>query len=156
MKKFISNILFAFSLAAILNLQFGLAQSDTMAQPQMDRLDEIVLNHSVDFSVEKGDSLYKIAKKFGTTVDLLKRMNRLETDVIYPGTQLKVLRGEFSIQVDKSENILRLLLADRLRFNGSVNSVAFEVKAHPPGPEKVIQTVRRNHGAGFVPGGINK
>ena len=38
MKKFISNILFAFPLAASLNLQFGLAQSDTTAQPQMVRL----------------------------------------------------------------------------------------------------------------------
>ena len=62
MKKFISNILFAFPLAASLNLQFGLAQSDTTAQPQMARLDEIVLNHSVDFSVEKVTAFTKLPK----------------------------------------------------------------------------------------------
>ena len=42
------------------------------------------------YRVKRGDSLAKIAKRFGTTVSELKRINRLKSSVIYPGQKLKV------------------------------------------------------------------
>lgn len=65
------------------------------------------------YTVKPGDSLYKIAKRYDTTVSLLKKSNGLKTDVIQPGAKLKVLKAPFAIRVDKSENILTLDLGGR-------------------------------------------
>lgn len=40
------------------------------------------------YSVKEGDSLYKISKKFGVTIDYLIYMNNLVSTDIYPGTTL--------------------------------------------------------------------
>ncbi|MEJ5173615.1 MAG: transglycosylase SLT domain-containing protein [Hydrogenothermaceae bacterium] len=37
------------------------------------------------YKVEKGDTLYSIARKFGTTVESIKRLNKLESEDISPG-----------------------------------------------------------------------
>lgn len=71
-------------------------------------------NTSTVYKVVSGDSLYKIAKKFKTTVGLLKKANHLDRDTIYVGEELKVTTVPFSIFVDKSDNILQLKLADRV------------------------------------------
>ena len=65
-------------------------------------------------TVVAGDSLYAIAKKYHTTIDLIKKSNGLHKDVIIPGMKLKVITGEFSILVDKSSNILYLKLNDKV------------------------------------------
>jgi hypothetical protein len=41
-------------------------------------------------TVQKGDSLFKIAKHYGTTPDALKRSNGLKSDVIHPGQKLNI------------------------------------------------------------------
>ncbi len=64
-------------------------------------------------TVLEGDSLYTIAKKYGTTSALIRRLNNLEKETIYPGMKLKVVSAPFSIRVDKSSNTLRLFLEDR-------------------------------------------
>jgi len=43
------------------------------------------------YFVQEGDSLWKIAKRYHTTVDTIKAFNHLEGDTIYPGQQLKIL-----------------------------------------------------------------
>jgi lipoprotein-anchoring transpeptidase ErfK/SrfK len=63
-------------------------------------------------SVVEGESLYTIAKKYGTTSALIRRMNSLSKDVIYPGMKLKAVNGKFYARVDKSQNTLRLFLND--------------------------------------------
>lgn len=42
------------------------------------------------YTVQEGDSLWKIAKQFGVSVDLLKARNQLQSDGIKPGTTLKI------------------------------------------------------------------
>lgn len=42
----------------------------------------------VIYYVQPGDSLWSIAKKFKTTIDLIKSSNNLKDDIIYPGQQL--------------------------------------------------------------------
>jgi len=61
-----------------------------------------------EYVVVPGDSLYKIAQKYKTTVELIKQANGLKSDVIVPGQKLKVSMGTFSILVDKSANTLVL------------------------------------------------
>ena len=63
---------------------------------------------AVIHKVEPGDSLVKIAKKYHTTVELIKRRNNLSGDNIRAGQQLSVYAGDFTIYVDKSQNILIL------------------------------------------------
>ncbi len=66
-----------------------------------------------DYTVEAGDVLAAVAKKFQTTVELVQRSNGIKGDRIRPGDRLRVLRGVFSMVVDKSDNTLRLRLNDR-------------------------------------------
>ncbi|MCP4650173.1 MAG: L,D-transpeptidase family protein [PVC group bacterium] len=60
------------------------------------------------YTVQPGDSLYKIAKNHHTTVDLLMKSNSLTGSLIKPGMKLKVNKAVFKINVDKSDNILVL------------------------------------------------
>jgi len=46
------------------------------------------------YMVKAGDSLYKIAMKYGTTVEALKNINNLTTDVINPGQVLQIPMGD--------------------------------------------------------------
>ena len=47
-------------------------------------------NNYVDYIVVKGDSLYSIANKFGTTVDKIKELNDLKSNIINVGDRLIV------------------------------------------------------------------
>lgn len=68
----------------------------------------LVDSSSKIYEVQSGDSLAKIAKASGTTVDLLKKSNNLSSDMIRQGMRLKVTTAKFSVVVDKSQNILLL------------------------------------------------
>ncbi len=46
----------------------------------------------VIYFVKKGDSLWKIAKRFKTTVDALRECNNIEGDLIYPNQPIRICR----------------------------------------------------------------
>ncbi|MEE9554316.1 MAG: LysM peptidoglycan-binding domain-containing protein [candidate division Zixibacteria bacterium] len=60
------------------------------------------------YTVRRGDNLWKIASKFGTTVSRIKRANGLVSNEIYPGNRLKVPSGG-------SSNALAVSGADKTR-----------------------------------------
>lgn len=60
------------------------------------------------YVVQQGDSLYKISRKFNTTVESMKKMNGLYSDTIRAGQKLKADISTYSVHVDKSDNILVL------------------------------------------------
>ena len=68
----------------------------------------ILTENSFLYTVEKGNALYKIAKKNHTTIELIKKSNVLSSDKIHPGMKLKISKAVFSILVDVSENQLTL------------------------------------------------
>jgi murein DD-endopeptidase MepM/ murein hydrolase activator NlpD len=45
---------------------------------------------SKTYTVKKGDSLYSIARKYKTTVEALKKSNKLKKDALQPGQKLKI------------------------------------------------------------------
>ena len=45
------------------------------------------------YIVRSGDSLYKIAKRYGVSVSKLKRWNKLSSSRLYPGQKLRILAG---------------------------------------------------------------
>ncbi|OGX35481.1 MAG: hypothetical protein A3C36_02240 [Omnitrophica WOR_2 bacterium RIFCSPHIGHO2_02_FULL_52_10] len=63
---------------------------------------------TVIHEVQTGDTLERVAKKYGTTIDLIKRSNNLSTDVIKVGQKLRIWTGKFNVFVDKSQNLLTL------------------------------------------------
>ena len=74
---------------------------------------EIILSNTpapsaVIHEVQPGDTLGELAKKYGTTVELIKLSNHLKSDVIRVNQRLRMWTGKFDIYVDKSQNILIL------------------------------------------------
>ena len=61
---------------------------------------------------QPGDSLGKIAKRAGTTVELIKKTNGLSGDTVRLGKRLKVLNLPFRVEIDKGDNVLTLYLGD--------------------------------------------
>ena len=63
---------------------------------------------SIAYTVAPGDTLGRIAKKTGTTVELLRAANPVRGDFIRVGQRLKVTQAKFNVLVDKSQNTLTL------------------------------------------------
>lgn len=70
--------------------------------------------NSAEYIVQPNDALAKIAKKFNTTVELIKRANNLASDIIRVGDKLKVDTSKFSVAIDKSQNVLFLKRGDEV------------------------------------------
>ncbi len=58
--------------------------------PSLSPAKKVQVQTSTMYIVKAGDTLYGISKKTGTTVDLIKKMNNLISNTIYPGQQLKI------------------------------------------------------------------
>lgn len=67
----------------------------------------------VDYVVKTGDSVDKIAKKFGATVELIQKSNHISNpNLIKGGDRLRVFTGKFAIRVSKGRNDLLLYMND--------------------------------------------
>ncbi|MBN1269104.1 MAG: L,D-transpeptidase family protein [Kiritimatiellae bacterium] len=67
----------------------------------------------VDYTVQRGDTLAGLAKKYNTTVELITKGNNIRGSLIRAGDRYRILNGRFSVSVDKSDNVLVLSLNDR-------------------------------------------
>ncbi|MFC1624633.1 L,D-transpeptidase family protein [Candidatus Omnitrophota bacterium] len=76
----------------------------------------VATNKDVFYKVAPGDTLSKIARKFGTTIDLIKTSNSLKDDTIRAHSKLKVSKARYKILIDKSQNLLTLLTKDETIF----------------------------------------
>ena len=90
---------------------------------------------SVFYEVKPGDTLAKIAKEFGTTVELIMRSNNLQNTVIRPAMRLKVSKANYSVIVDKSQNILMLKAGDEILKTYTVSTG--ENNSTPTGTYKI-------------------
>ena len=66
-----------------------------------------------DYAIQPGDTLGKVAQKFGTSIELLMKGNNLTRSLVRVNDRLRVFSGKFTIRVDKSDNTLTLLLNDK-------------------------------------------
>jgi len=69
---------------------------------------------TVIHEVVTGDTLGELAKKYGTTIDLIKKSNGLTSNTIRVGQKLRIWTGTFNIFVDKSRNLLTLKEGDEI------------------------------------------
>ena len=64
-----------------------------------------------EYLVKRGDSVQRIARRFGTTVDLIQKSNELKNPhLIKVGDVFRILKGKFAILVRKSHNDLLVTL----------------------------------------------
>jgi len=92
------------------------------------------------YEVEKGDTLGEIAKKFGTTVELIKRVNGLKSNIIMIGDRLKIGKAKFSMVVYKSQNLLFLKRYDEI-FKTYIVSTGVDGST-PTGTFKIVARIK--------------
>jgi lipoprotein-anchoring transpeptidase ErfK/SrfK len=67
----------------------------------------------VEYTVQSGDSLDKIARKFNTTIEVIQRGNAIRGATIHAGDRLRVPQGVFTLHISKSRNELEVRLNDK-------------------------------------------
>ncbi len=77
-------------------------------------LSEAPMPEKKSYIIQPGDNLDKIARKNDTTVDLIRRMNGIEGNLIYAGQRLLLPAAPFVVEVDKSDRQLELTMNGRL------------------------------------------
>lgn len=78
--------------------------------------------------VKKGESLYQIANKYGTTVDELKKINNLKSNTLSINQVLKIPEKELESDTPTEENIYTVQKGDSLyqianKYNTTVNEL---------------------------------
>lgn len=110
---------------------------------------------SVEYVVQPGDSLERIARQHKTTAALIRKSNGLSGDSIFPLQKLKVWNAPFVIVVDKSQNTLVLQSGEQifktyLVATGANNST-------PVGTFTIVEKIPHppwyKPGGGLVPAG---
>ncbi|MDD5483056.1 MAG: L,D-transpeptidase family protein [Kiritimatiellae bacterium] len=66
-----------------------------------------------EYVVQSGDTLERLAKKNGTTVQLIQKCNSLRGKMIHPGDRLRIFHARLAIVVSKTKNNLLLTANDR-------------------------------------------
>lgn len=69
------------------------------------------------YTVRRGDSLWNIARRFGTTVDRIKRDNNLRSNTLRPGQRLEILQGSSARTYIVRRGDTLSVIADRNRVS---------------------------------------
>ncbi len=93
----------------------------------------------IEYTIKSGDTLGELAKKYGTTVDLIQKGNNVSGSLIRVGDRYRVLSGQFSITVDRSKNTLTLYLNDQYFKRYAVGTGKFDKT--PTGDFKITDRI---------------
>ena len=85
----------------------------------------VPIPEKVEYIVQAGDSLERIAKRFGTTVELIRAGNKLTKTLIHPGDRLLVLKAKMELFVSKSRNDMLLEIEGRFGKRYAVGTGAY-------------------------------
>lgn len=66
------------------------------------------------YVIQPGDSLDKIARNNKTTIDLIRKINAIDGNLIYPGQKLLIPSAPLVVKVDKSDKTLDLTIGGKL------------------------------------------
>ena len=92
-----------------------------------------------DYTVLEGDSLDKIARKYGTTVELIQKSNNVRGALIRAGDRLRVFSGAWAIRVNKTRNDLLLTLDGKFFKRYQVGTG--EYSKTPVGEFKIVDRI---------------
>lgn len=84
------------------NLQLGASLQVVKSPINKEAISESVERKDIAYSVQKGDNLGGIAKKFGATIEELKQWNNLKNNAIAIGNSLIVAKNEIVIDTNKA------------------------------------------------------
>jgi lipoprotein-anchoring transpeptidase ErfK/SrfK len=95
------------------------------------------------YIIQPGDSLDKIARLNKTTVDLIRKMNKIDGNLIYPGQKMLIPAAPFVVEVDKSSRTLDLTMNGKLfkryvvtlGLNGKTPAGHFVTVVHQTNPD---------------------
>ncbi len=100
----------------------------TIGQVLQIRQQAEIPSDTMTYTVQKGDTLYKIADMFNTTVAEIKRLNNLTSDIISVGQVLRVKEQESLPELPNDITIYTVQRGDTLydianKFNTSVDTI---------------------------------
>ena len=119
-------------LAARTQAKLGDVNVALMFSPTVTDLDAL-------YEVKPGDTLGKVAKANGTTIEFIKRANGIKSHVIRTGQKLKIPKGHFSIVVDKSQN--QLMLTEDNQFIKAYPVATGKDNSTPIGTFKIVNRI---------------
>lgn len=97
---------------------------------------------SFTYTVVKGDNLSKIGKRFSITPELIKIINNLTSNLIYPGKNLKLIKTtedkKFKIIAKKSTNKLYLLWGEDIARVYLISTGNPDISPTPEGTFKIV------------------
>jgi lipoprotein-anchoring transpeptidase ErfK/SrfK len=83
------------------------------------------MDGKIYYSIQPGNSLGRIARKYHTTVELIKQMNGMSTSNIRAGDRVLVFTKPFSVHVSKARNELDLMCDGKIFKRYSVGTGKF-------------------------------
>ncbi|MFN2747487.1 MULTISPECIES: LysM peptidoglycan-binding and 3D domain-containing protein [unclassified Bacillus (in: firmicutes)] len=107
--------------------------SDLIIPGQKLNVSEKQTEKTTQYTIKKGDTLWKIAQKFGVTVNDLKTWNDITSDIIYPNTSITV-DGQATVQA----------AAKPQETKASVQSEA-KAEQSQPAPKREKETASRSN-----------
>lgn len=96
-------------------------RSDAVLDASRDLLGEVdigllfserAMPEKIDYTIAAGDTLAKLATRYGTTLELISKGNNIKGPTIRVGDRLRIFTGKFSIRVNKGMNVLDLYMND--------------------------------------------
>ena len=118
---------------------------------------DIHTRETIIHKVHPRDTLRQLARKFHTTIDLIKKRNDLSSDVIRSGQEISIYNSPFNIVIDKSDNVLMLRNNDQIvkvypvstgKENTTTPTGEFTIK------DRMIDPVWFHHGIVVPPGTV--
>lgn len=106
-------------------------------------LSDVPTDWKTSYMVQSGDSLDRIARNNKTTIDLIRKMNGIEGNLIYAGQRLMLPAAPFEVHVDKSDRQLDLTMNGKLfkRYSVGIGKYgktpvgAFNTVVHQTNPD---------------------
>ncbi|HOX38191.1 MAG TPA: L,D-transpeptidase family protein [Candidatus Brocadiia bacterium] len=96
--------------------RFGSADQRIAAREKLDEINKKLVFTPIETegatidTVKKGDNLTFIARRNGVTISSIRRVNGMKDDTVRVGQQLKIIPGQPSLEVDKTNFTLTLYL----------------------------------------------
>lgn len=95
----------------------------------------------LDHTITGGDTLGKLAKKFGATIELLTKANGLSSDKIRLGDRLRIYQGKFAVEISKSANTLTV--TDNGKFFKRYRVGTGQYNRTPAGEFKIMTRIEK-------------
>ncbi len=131
------------------------AVKETAAAPVAGPVERVASDGVVKHTIASGDTLFRIAQRYDTTVDDIRLRNGLTDNTIYPGDRLRIVPGSGKTGraiIGQSVGLAhrgRLVNASRLRTGRGYHirrpTRAFGANHVVHAVERAVQVVRRRH-----------